>query len=186
MSLDFAIQTFEHYEGAERAYAKLMDQDPDAAWLHELAFVERHHRGRIVVRGVLAGHYLDIDDEGDAIGRDTGVGALAGGLIGAPLGPAGFAAGLVAGGSIGGALEAWHIPQLEGELFDQIREHVPEGGSALLLLAEPDEVDAFFAGSRRLSELGFRSSLTKAQARGLLQAVADAPLAAVQPGAPTS
>ena len=103
-----------------------------------------------------AGHYLDIEDEGDVIGRDTLIGALTGAVIGAAFGPPGFAAGLVAGASIGGFVQANHVPEPEGELFEQIRVHVPHGSPAIALLAAPEHVDAMLAASADLGGHAYR------------------------------
>ena len=65
--------------------------------------------------------------------------------VGAVFGWFGFAAGLVAGGAIGGLRQAGHIPQLEGELFDELRADVPEGSSAVMMLAASEHVDAMIA-----------------------------------------
>ena len=54
------------------------------------------------MRGTFAGRYLDLDDQGDVIGKRTAEGALTGAVAGAFFGPAGFAAGLVAGGAAAG------------------------------------------------------------------------------------
>jgi hypothetical protein len=102
MSLDLALMVFGHPEGAERAYADLRGVSVDAPWVHEIAFAEHHRHDRIVVRGTFAGRYLDLDDQGDVIGKRTTEGALTGAVAGAFFGPAGFAAGLVAGGAAGG------------------------------------------------------------------------------------
>ena len=91
---ELAVLTFDHIEGAERAYADARGRANDAPWLREVVFVECHRRGRIVVRGTFAGHYLDVDDVADAIGHDTAVGAAAGALVGLAFGPPGFAVGL--------------------------------------------------------------------------------------------
>ena len=55
MSLDLALMIFEHIEGAERAYADVLDASADAPWVHEIAFVEHHRHDRIVVRSTFAG-----------------------------------------------------------------------------------------------------------------------------------
>jgi len=106
MSLDLALMIFDHVEGAERAYSDVIGASRDAPWVHEIAFVEHHRHDRIVVRGTFAGRYLDLDDQGDVIGKRTTEGALTGAVAGAFFGPAGFAAGLVAGGTAGGLSEA--------------------------------------------------------------------------------
>src|SRR4051812_30232783 len=90
---ELAVLTFDHIEGAERAYADARGRASDVSWLREIAFVECHRHGRIVVRGTFAGHYLDVDDVADAIGHDTAVGAGAGAVVGLALGPPGFALG---------------------------------------------------------------------------------------------
>lgn len=144
-------------------------------WVYMI--VERRRRGRIVVRGTFAGHYLDIDDEGDVLGRDTVIGALTGAVTGAAFGPPGFAAGLVAGASIGGYVQSSHIPVLEGELFEQIRVHVPNGSSAIALLAAPKHVDAMLDAFADLGGRAYRRVLTDEQAAVLESAVAHAPLA---------
>jgi uncharacterized membrane protein len=148
--VDAAVIAFQHIEGAEQAYASALERVTGAPWLRNVAFVEVHHRGRIVVRGTIAGHYVDIDDEGDLIGRDTAVGAILGVVVGLALGPPGWAGGLVVGGTIGGLRQAHHIPTLRGPAFDEIRKDVPENSSAVVVVADPGDVDAMvsaFAGT---------------------------------------
>ncbi|MGA2320930.1 MAG: DUF1269 domain-containing protein [Solirubrobacteraceae bacterium] len=99
----------------------------------------------------MAMDHLDVDQSGDSMGRDTAVGALTGFIVGAAFGWFGLAAGLVTGGAIGGLIEAEHLPELHGELFEEIRADVPEHASAILLLAAPSHVDEMvssFDGSR--------------------------------------
>jgi hypothetical protein len=99
--LDIAVLTFDGVVGAERAFARVRDDAGRATWLLDVAFVEHHHRDRIVVRGTFAGRYLDVEDIG-------------------------------------------------GRLLDEIVADVPEGSSALLVFARPDEVETMvqaFAGS---------------------------------------
>ena len=148
MSLDLALLVCPRLEGAEHAYADVLDEVGDAPWVHEIAFVEHHRHDRVVVRGTFAGRYVDIDDEGDVIGKRTAEGALTGAIVGALFGPPGFAAGLVGGGAIGGLAEASHVPELHGTFFDEIRADVPEGSSAIVLLAAPEHVGAMVAGIR--------------------------------------
>ena len=140
---ELTVLTFDHVEGAERAYADARGRAGDARWLREVAFVESHRHGRIVVRGTFAGHYLDVDDVADAIGRDTAVGAVAGAVVGLAFGPPGFAAGLVAGGVAGGVREsAAHAPEGRGALFDEIRRDIPERSSGLVALVDANDSEA--------------------------------------------
>jgi uncharacterized membrane protein len=178
MSLDLALMIFDHIEGAERAYSDVIGASHDAPWVHEIAFVEHHRHDRIVVRGTFAGRYLDLDDQGDVIGKRTTEGALTGAVAGAFFGPAGFAAGLVAGGAAGGLSEADQAPHLHDALIDDVRSEVRQKSSAVLLLASPEHVDAMVAafdgGDGRL----VRHHLSPEEAQALELAVAGRPPAA--------
>src|SRR4051812_43236380 len=120
---ELAVLTFDHIEGAERAYADARGRASDASWLREIASVECHRHGRIVVRGTFAGHYLDVDDVADAIGHDTAVGAVAGAVVGLAFGPPGVAVGLVAGGMAGRARGGGPPPPGGGGVLRQNRPH---------------------------------------------------------------
>jgi uncharacterized membrane protein len=181
--LDLAIVTFERTEGAEHAYADVLDATGQAPWTREIAFVEHHGHDRIVVRGTFAGHYVDVNDEGDVIGRKTAEGAVAGAAVGALFGPAGFAAGMVAGGTIGGLAQADSaIPELRGAFFDAIRADVPEGSSAVMLFAAPGDVDAMESAFSGRGGRFARHSLSPDETQALRAAVAGTPLAAPPPG----
>jgi uncharacterized membrane protein len=145
MSLDLALLVFHHTEGAERAYAAMLEAAGAPPWVQEVSFVEHHRHDRVVVRGTFAGRYVDVDERGDVIGKRTGEGALTGALVGALFGPPGFAVGLVAGASAGGLSEADRAPHLHDAFLDELRSEVPQKSSALLLLAAPEHVDAMVA-----------------------------------------
>jgi uncharacterized membrane protein len=175
MGLDLALMVCDHLEGADRAFADAHDAVGDQPWTHEVAFVEHHRHDRLIVRGNFGGHYVDIDDRSDVVGPDVGKGALTGALVGALFGPPGFAVGLVGGGIAGGLEESSHVPELHGEFFDQVRADVPQGSSAVVLLAAPDHVDAMiaaFAGSRAHP---VRRHLSDKAARALAEGVAARP-----------
>jgi uncharacterized membrane protein len=140
--LHVGVARFSGVEGAERAFAEARDRDPAAAWIGDAAFVEVHRNGRIVVRGSVAGHYVDIDGLGDAMGRDTGRGAVVGAAVGFLLGPPAFAVGVVGGASVGGVVETSHIPKPDGPAFDAIREQVPRGTSALVVVSDAASAQA--------------------------------------------
>ena len=176
---DLAVLTFDHIEGAERAYADARGRASDAPWLREVVFVECHRHGRIVVRGTFAGHYLDVDDVADAIGQDTVVGAAAGALVGLAFGPPGFAVGLVAGGVAGGVHEtAAHTPEESGALFDEIRHDIPEGSSGIVALVSADDSAALIEALHERAIRLTHHRLSDAEAAALRAAVAQAPPAA--------
>jgi uncharacterized membrane protein len=176
---ELAVLTFDHIEGAERAYADARGRANDAAWLREVVFVECHRHGRIVVRGTFAGHYLDVDDVADAIGHDTAVGAVAGAVVGLAFGPPGFAVGLVAGGIGGGVHEsAVHTPEESGALFDEIRHDIPEGSSGIVALVSADDSAALIEALHERAVRLTHHRLSDAEAGALRAAVVQAPPAA--------
>jgi uncharacterized membrane protein len=178
VQLDLALVAYDHTTGAEMAYAGARDKVGDAPWLHEVAFVERHKRGRIVMRGTFAGHYIDIEDEADPIGRDTAVGALTGAIVGLVFGPPGFAAGLVGGGAVGGLVQGSHVEELHGAFFDEVRADLPEDFSALVLLAAPDHVDAMVEALEDTGGKVIRRTLSDDAVQQLAASVATEPAAA--------
>jgi uncharacterized membrane protein len=182
VSLDLALIVFDHIAGAETAFADVLDTSADAPWVHEIAFVEHHRHDRIVVRGTFAGRYVDLDEEGDVIGKRTAEGALTGAAVGAFFGPPGFAAGLVAGGAAGGLTEASHVPHLHDAFVDGVRADVPEKSSAVLLLASPEHVDTMVAAFEGRRGRLVRHHLSPAAARALESVVAGSPRAAPATG----
>jgi uncharacterized membrane protein len=179
VGLDFALMVFEHTEGAERAYSRV--STGGAAWAREIAFVEHHRHDRIVVRGTIAGHYVDADDEQEFIGARTVEGAVGGAAVGALLGPAGLAAGFVGGGLAGSVAQERSGPHLRSALFDEVRAEVPEGSSALILLATADDVDAMVGALEEQGGRLVRHHLTAEAASALQAAVAGSPSAAPAP-----
>jgi uncharacterized membrane protein len=179
--LDLALMVFEHTDGAEEAYSRAPREVAGVAWADEIAFVEHHRRDRIVVRGTFAGHYVDADDEQEFVGKKMAEGAAAGGAAGALLGPAGLAVGLVAGGMVGGVATEHAGPQLRSALFDEVRREVPQGSSAVILLASPEHIDAMVSALEGHNGRLVRHQLSPEATQALRAAVADSPSAAPRP-----
>jgi uncharacterized membrane protein len=178
MSLDLVLLIFDHVGGAERAYADVLGSSGDAPWVHEIAFVEHHRHDRIVVRGTFAGRYVDVDEQGDVIGKRTAEGALTGAVAGIFFGPAGLAVGLVGGGTAGGLSESRHVPRLHDAFIDEVRAEVPEKSSGVLLLASPEHADAMIAAFQDHGGRLVRHHLSPEAAKSLEGAVAGSPPAA--------
>jgi hypothetical protein len=176
--MEVGVATFSGVDGAERAFADARDRDPAAGWTRNVAFVEVHRHGRIVVRGTVLGHYVDVDGLGDVIGPDTAAGAIVGAAAGLPLGPSGFATGLVGGAMAGGAVEARQVTEPQGPAVDAIREQVPAGSSAVVLFADAGGVRtmyrALFAGADTFA----RHRLSSADEAELRAALAEKPVTA--------
>ena len=176
MSAELTVLRFRTLEGAEQAFADVRERAGHAPWMNEVAFVEHHRSGRLVVRGTLAGHYVDSEGDGDVIGKNTGAGALIGALTGAIFGPPGLAAGLVGGAAAGGMVQAGEAGQLGGEGSAEVRDAVPEGSSALVVLAERPDVDAMTDALRGTdSVVAIRRPLSDDAIAALEVALADAP-----------
>ena len=174
MSLDLALMVFDHIEGAEKAYAHVLETSGQPVWIHELAFVEHHRHDRVVVRGTFAGRYVDVDERGDVIGKRTAEGALTGAVAGFFFGPMGLAVGLVAGSTVGGLSEAGQAPHLHDAFLDEVRAEVPEKSSALLLLASPEHVGSMAPAFEDRGRL-VRHHLTADEAKALESAVVGHP-----------
>jgi uncharacterized membrane protein len=172
--LDLAVVQFAGEGTAVSRYATAKDRTADAAWLHEVGFVERHHNGRLLLRGMFAGHYLDIDESDHVSQRAAGEGAVAGGLIGVLAGPPGIAVGLTVGGLLGSkASEPDEIESEPQALADQLRAAVPPSSSAVVLIAPAPEVDEMLDCLSANLDAIFRRSLT-ADERTALDASLDA------------
>ena len=181
VGLDLALMVFAHTGGAEQAYSRAPREVGGLMWADEVAFVEHHRRDRIVVRGVFAGHYVDADDELHFVGKKMAEGAVAGATAGVVLGPPGFAAGFVAGGVAGGVATEHSGPQLRSALFDDVRREVPEGSSAVILLASPEHINAMASALKGHGGRLVRHRLTPEATEALRAAVADSPSAAPRP-----
>jgi uncharacterized membrane protein len=181
--LDFAFVVFEHTEGAEQAYSRAPRSVDGVAWADQIAFVEHHRRNRIVVRGTFAGRYVDADDELEFIGGKTAEGAVAGGAIGLFFGPMGLAVGLVGGGLAGGVAQERSSPHLRSAFFDEVRREVPEGSSAVIMMASPDHVDAMVSALEGHSGRVVRHHLSADDAKALEEAVGGDPAATPPPAA---
>lgn len=176
--LDFALMEFEHTGGAEQAYSRAPRSVDGVAWADQIAFVEHHRRNRIVVRGIFAGRYVDADDEQEFIGAKTAEGAAAGAAAGFLFGPMGLAVGLVGGGLAGGVAQERHSPHLRSAFFDEVRREVPEGSSAVIMMAAPDHVDAMVSALEGHGGRLVRHHLSPEDAKALEEAVAEDPTAA--------
>ncbi len=179
MSFEFALARF-HGEGtAVQSYAAAKERPgPDQAWTRQVGFVERHHNGRLLLRGTFAGHYLDVDEGDRASQTGAGAGAVVGGLVGALLGPAGIALGLIIGGGTGAQLGAATDTEAEPEaLAEQLRAAVPRSSSAIVLIASSADVEEMVASLGDTVQELTRRNLTPEQEAALEASLGMAPRA---------
>jgi len=145
-----------------------------------VGFVERHHNGRLLLRGTFAGHYLDVD-EGDRFSqKGAGEGAATGGLLGVLLGPPGIAVGLVLGTFVGAHVGNPEEPEVEPQtLAARLREAIPRGSSAIVMVAPGAEVDAMLTALGGGAQDVIRRTLADGETAAL-----EASLSAAPPGSP--
>ena len=176
MSLGIAIA---HYKGegtAVEVYSAAKGAAPTAPWLAEVGFVEHHHSGRLLLRGVFAGHYLDVDENDRISEKGAGAGAVAGGLVGALLGPAGIAVGLVVGGALGSHASTGSTGEDEPQaLAERLRTAVPKSSSALVLIAQDADVTDMLTAVGESAESVIRQTLSDEQAAELEASLSSAP-----------
>ncbi len=175
--MDLAIAKFDGEGTAVLRYQAAKEASSgQARWTREVGFVEHHHSGRMLLRGTFAGHYLDVDENDRVSDVGTGTGAVAGGLVGALLGPAGIAFGLVVGGALGSHVNSGRVVEEEPQaLAEQLREAVPPSSSALVLIAPPKDVTEMLTAVGESATGVVRESLTAEQEAQLQDALSAAP-----------
>jgi uncharacterized membrane protein len=177
VSLDVAVAQFDGEGTAVRRYAAAREAPgADPPWTHKVGFVEHHHNGRLLLRGTFAGHYLDVDESDRVSQKGAGEGAVAGGLVGALLGPPGIAVGLTLGAVVGS--QAGTSSEVEAEpeaLAERLRAAVPPSSSAIVLIADPPDVDEMVAALDAGAQGITRQTLTAEQQAALEASLSGAP-----------
>jgi len=169
---DLVVLAFARANGAERAFGDVGGPSTGGApWARELAFVECHHRGRIVVRGTFAGHWVDVEDVAASAREGTAEGTVAETVVGVAFGPPAFAGHLAAGGS----------PAERAALLDTVRAALPEQSSGIVALASAPDADAMIGAFDDRATRVSRHRLSSGEAAALEAAVAPAPPAAPGP-----
>jgi uncharacterized membrane protein len=168
VSLDLAVAQFEGETTAVNRYAAAKERAGDAPWMHKVGFVERHHSGKLLLRGIFAGHYLDVDESDHVSETGAARGAIAGGLIGVLAGPPGIAVGLLLGTLAGS--QAAHPTQVEAEpeaVAEQLRAVVRRSSSALVTVAPAPDVDEMLAAVSPGAESVLRRTLSSEEEAAL-------------------
>ena len=144
MSIELAVVRYRGQTHAESAFGVLRERaDGTARWTHEIALVEHHRHDRMVIHGTIGGRFVDLNEMDHVSQPGAAKGAAAGMLLGTLLGgPAGLAPGIVLGAAVGGsAAEPDEFNPEPASLTAFLRDVVPEGSSAIVLLAPSDHVD---------------------------------------------
>lgn len=169
---DLLVLAFARADGAERAFGDISGSSPGgASWTRDVAFVECRHRGRIVVRGTFAGHWVDVEDVAASAREGTAEGTVAETVVGVAFGPPAFAGHLAAGGS----------PAERAALLDTVRAALPEQSSGIVALAPAPDADAMIAAFDDRATRVSRHRLSPDEVAALEAAAASAPPAAPGP-----
>jgi uncharacterized membrane protein len=183
MKLDFALLSFAGVNGAAEAFAAAGTRLGAAPWTSEVGFVEHHENGHLVLRGTFAGHYVDVDEALHVSGRGTEEGATAGAVIGTLLGgPLGLAVGTVSGATIGSQLGKPSETDAEPEpLAERLRAAVRPSSSAVVMIANANDVDELIAALGQTSGQVIRRTLTPEEAAAVEASLSASPAASSGP-----
>jgi hypothetical protein len=180
LHMDFALVAFDRVDTAAEAFATARDRSgATSRWWDQVALLEHHMGGHLVLRGTLAGHYVDVDESLHVSESGAAKGWRTGALIGSLLTPAGLAVGSVLGAVIGSQegepSERDPEPTL---LVDKLRGAVPAPGSSIVMIGEAGAVDEMLSAA----QLGVASVTRRTLSRDEL-AVLDIALSETPPAA---
>ena len=141
MAVYFVGLKFDTTYGASEALNKVRAaSELGYTWVEDVAVIERHHSGRIATH-----------TPHGSVKTGAGWGALLGAIVGVFFPPAGFLAitgiGAGTGALIEKAQKESYVPQ---DIFDEVKDDLEKGTSALLVVGETvtvGEVEAAFAGA---------------------------------------
>jgi uncharacterized membrane protein len=183
MELDLALLSFAGVNSAAEAFAAARNRSGPAAWTSQVGFVEHHANGHLVLRGSFAGHYVDDDEALHISERGAGEGGAAGAVIGAATaGPLGFAVGTVLGAAIGSQLGKPSERDAEPEaLAERLGAAVPSSGSAIVMIADANDVNDMVAAIGEAGLQSIRKTLTREEVAAVEASLSASPLASPGP-----
>jgi uncharacterized membrane protein len=183
MALDLAVVSFDGTNAAALAFEAARERSSaSAGWVRRVGFVEHHKNGHLVLRGTFAGHYVDIDEALHVSQRGAAEGWAIGGLVGVLGGPLGVVLGMTLGGVIGSQVgKPGEVDPEPALLADQLRAAVPRGSSAMVVIADAQDVDALLAAVDDPGAHVTRKTLTPQEVVALQASLRDAPEASAGP-----
>jgi uncharacterized membrane protein len=161
VSVELGVFVFPGRHSAKRALDEVRERE--LAWIKDVAIVERPIRGPVSIHSTWA--------QNEANRKGLGLGALTGALVGVVLGPGGVAVGALVGGTAGDLIGAGVDFVAFDRRLTEIADALEPDSSALMLWADPTDVDAFVGVFQDHHAKLVRSSLTERQARRLKAAL---------------
>jgi uncharacterized membrane protein len=175
--LELAAVRFHGQATAVSRYEAARARSGDASWATKVGFVERHHDGRLLVRGVFAGHYVYVDEDDRVSEAGAAEGGVTGALVGALLGPPGLAVGLTIGAVVGSRGASPTDGEIEPEsLVARLREVVEPSSSAIVTVAPRTEIDEMLAAIATDGASVIRRALSMPEQSALAAALVAAPV----------
>lgn len=184
MDLDFALLSFDGVNTAAEVFADARGRSgAPAPWTSEVGFVEHHENGHLVLRGTFAGRYVDFDEALHVSESGAAEAGAVGAVIGAVLaGPLGFALGTTVGVTLGSQLgQPSETDTAPEPLAERLRAAVPLSGSAIVLIAGAQEVDAMVGAIGEKSAQVIRKTLTGDEVASVRSSLSDSPAASTGP-----
>jgi uncharacterized membrane protein len=183
MALDLALVSFDGTNAAAQAFEAARERSSaSAAWVQRVGFVEHHKNGHLVLRGTFAGHYVDVDEALHVSQRGAAEGWAIGGLIGVLGGPLGVVLGMTLGGVIGSQIgKPSEVDPEPALLADQLSAAVPRGSSAMVVIADAQDVDALLVAVNDPRAHVTRKTLSSDEVAALQASLRDAPEASAGP-----
>jgi uncharacterized membrane protein len=166
MSVEMATVAFDGTHTAEQELSGLRTSRADA-WLTDVAVLEHHKGGRFSMKATSP----DYGDE-DHIGAGIAIGGGTGLLLGMIAGPLGILFWAAVGGLAGGAAGASSRAGAFDPLVDQVKDALPHGTSALILVAESATAEELVTAVGARGRQVLRQTLTDEQVDQLKQAAA--------------
>jgi uncharacterized membrane protein len=161
MSVEMAAVVFDKAHEAEKQLSALRASRQDA-WLTDVAVLEHHTGGRYSVKAT-SPDYGEAAHTGAGIAIGGGTGLLLG-MIAGPLGLIFWTTmGAITGGAVGSSGRAGAFDPI----VDQVKEALPHGSSALILVAENPTAEEFVSAVGGEQRQVIRQDLTDEQIEAL-------------------
>jgi uncharacterized membrane protein len=163
---EVGVVTFGDTDAADRVVGGLRDRGATHL-VNDVAVLEHHDSGRFSTHSY---------STGSSRGERTGAAAVAGAFVGALFGPLGLFVGLVGGGAVGASMGGRHAHELglSDEFVQRLRDSLPPGSSAVVLIGEPDRVDELVSEIRAADAVTtneFRHPLSEEKAAAIRAAI---------------
>ena len=167
MPVEMVAVAFDGTHTAEKQLSDLRTSRSDP-WLEEVAVLEHHKGGKYSMKATSP----DYGDE-EHVGAGIAIGGGTGLLLGMIAGPLGLIFWGTMGALTGGAAGA-REPGAFDPIVEQVKEALPHGTSALILVAENPTAEKLVSAVGRLGRQTIRQDLTEEQVDQLRQAAVPA------------